>query len=221
MHVANSPEQFTMSYEKIFEFNAAFRGYHYYRRFWVPKSSQSLCCYFEPDNPFDNFAIKVCEEGKSTPVGHLPWEISRATKFFIDRGATVKAQLISEHYRRSPLVQGGMEIACKVTVSIPGTCVNLLLMERYKQLIKDTYSEPNKEEILGSYLNVQENNETERASEAIPRKKKEKSVKKKEVKTKDIRNFFNPVVIDRNQQRKIQSSSESQKKIPDIVEIVD
>jgi len=68
---------------------------------------------YEPNNPFDAFAIKVCEEGKSDTVGHLPKEISCATKFFIDRGATIKATLISEHYRRSPLVQGGMEIACK------------------------------------------------------------------------------------------------------------
>ena len=197
-----------MSYEKIFEFNAAVRGYHYYRRFWVPKSSQRLCCYFEPDNPFDNFAIKVCEEGKSTPVGHLPREISRATKFFIDRGASVKAQLISEHYRRSPLVQGGMEIACKVTVSIPGTCVNLLLMERYKQLITETYSEPKNEEVLGSYKNAQEYKETEEASKPVPRKKKEKNVKKTEVKTKDIRNFFNPVVTDKNKESsKIQPNS--------------
>ena len=197
-----------MSYEKIFEFNAAVRGYHYYRRFWVPKSSQRLCCYFEPDNPFDNFAIKVCEEGKSTPVGHLPREISRATKFFIDRGASVKAQLISEHYRRSPLVQGGMEIACKVTVSIPGTCVNLLLMERYKQLITETYSEPKNEEVLGLYKNAQEYKETEEASKPVPRKKKEKNVKKTEVKTKDIRNFFNPVVTDKNKESsKIQPNS--------------
>ena len=33
-------------------------------------------------------------------------EISRVTKFFIDRGATVTAELTSGYYRRSPLIQG-------------------------------------------------------------------------------------------------------------------
>ena len=93
-----------MSYDKVFEFTGAVRGYHYYRRFWTPKTSQKLYCFYEPDNPFDVFAIKVCEEGKTEPVGHLPREISRPTKFFIDRGATIKVILTSEHYRRSPLI---------------------------------------------------------------------------------------------------------------------
>ena len=70
---------------KSFEFTAAVQGYHYYRRFWVPKPSQQLYCLFEPDNPFDQFAIKVCEEeGQKIPIGHLPKEIFQATKYLID-----------------------------------------------------------------------------------------------------------------------------------------
>ena len=97
---------------------------------------QILECFFETHNPFDCFAIKVCKVGNENAVGHLPREISRITKFFMDRGAIVSAQLTSEHYRRSRIVQGGMEIACKVTVKILGTCVNILLMEKYKQLVQ-------------------------------------------------------------------------------------
>ena len=52
----------------------------------------------------------------------------------MDKGAIVTAPLTSEHYRRSPIAQGGMEIASKVIVNIPGTCVNIVLMEKYKQL---------------------------------------------------------------------------------------
>ena len=201
---------------KIFEFSAAVRGYHYYRRFWVPQPSQKLCCSFEPDNPFDVFAIKVCEEGNQTPVGHLPREISRATKFFIERGASISVQLTSKHYRRSPLVQGGMEIACKVTASIPGTCVNLLLMERYKQLIQKTYIEPQKEEILGCYLRVAAAGVSDVNLQVIPRNNRGKVTKKKEVKTKDIRNFFNPVARSNERRR---TNEKSKKKIPDLVEI--
>ena len=64
-------------------------------------------------------------------------EISRATKFLIDRGANVTAQVTSDHYRRSPLVQGGIEIPCKVTVKISGTVINLMIMEKYTQLVQE------------------------------------------------------------------------------------
>ena len=49
---------------------------------------------------------------------------------------------------RSPIVHGVMEISCKVTVKIPGTCVNILLMEKYKLLAQQLYIETKNEEIL-------------------------------------------------------------------------
>ena len=57
---------------------------------------------FETHNPFDHFAIKVCKVGNENAVCQLPREILRVTKFFLDRGAIVSAQLTSEHYRQSP-----------------------------------------------------------------------------------------------------------------------
>ena len=88
-----------MACNKVFEFSAAVRGYHYYKRFWIPQKDQILECFFETHNQFDRFAIKVCEVGNENAVGHLPREISRVTKFFMDRGAIVSAHLTSEHYR--------------------------------------------------------------------------------------------------------------------------
>ena len=73
-------------------------------------------------------------------------EISRVAKFLLDRGANVSAKLTSTHYRRSPLVQGGIEIPCVVTVSMPGTVINQLLMERYKQFVETLYMEPKGED---------------------------------------------------------------------------
>ena len=58
----------------------------------------------EAGNPFDRFAIKTVKENGEI-VGHLPREISRVTKFCLDRGATMYSELSSNHYRRSPLVQ--------------------------------------------------------------------------------------------------------------------
>ena len=146
---------------------------------------------FETHNPFDHFAIKVCKVGNENAVCQLPREILRVTKFFLDRGAIVSAQLTSEHYRQSPVVQRGMEIACKVTVKIAGKCVSILLMEKYKQLVQQLYIEPKNEEILGSFLQA---NETIDGVETQPVPKKAKVKRKQTDKTvnrqKDIRHFF-------------------------------
>ena len=98
-----------MTCNKVFEFSIAVRGYHYYRRFWIPQKDQILECFFETHNPFDCFAIKVCEVGNENAVGHLPREISCVTNFFVDSGAIASAQLTSENYRQSTIVQGGMK----------------------------------------------------------------------------------------------------------------
>ena len=125
-------KKFAVEFVKMFEFTAATRGYHYYKNIWKPESHQVLNCYHEKKNAFDRFAIMVCKIGKNeTAVGHLPMGISRVTKFFIDRGGSIIADLTSDHYRRSPLIQGGIEIPCKVASKIPRTVINLLIMEKY------------------------------------------------------------------------------------------
>ena len=54
------------------------------------------------------FAIKTCRLEGGQIVGHLPRKISWPTKFLLDRRAKVTAQLTGTHYRRSPLLQGGL-----------------------------------------------------------------------------------------------------------------
>ena len=98
------------------ELSSFVRGYHHYRNTWFPQESEVLDCYHEFENTFDMFAIKTCKSNGQI-VGHLPREISRVTKFLLDRGAVVQATLFTTHYRRSPLVQGGLKIACKVSVN--------------------------------------------------------------------------------------------------------
>ena len=132
----------------------------------------------------------MCEIENETPVGHLPMEISRTTKFLIDRGATVTAELTSDHYRRSPLIQGGLEIPCKVTAKISGTVTNLLIMEKYRQLVQELYTDPKDEELFGSFLHAEANGNalTIAASSIAP---VPKILKKPEVQMQDIRKFFN------------------------------
>ena len=107
-------------------------------------------------------------------------------KFFVDSGAIVSAQLTSENYRRSPIAQGGME-----SQTIPSACVNILLMEKYKQLMQQLYIAPKNEKTLGSFLQA---NETIDGAEAQSVSKKAKVKRKQTDKTinrqKDIHHFF-------------------------------
>ena len=81
-------------------------------------------------------------------TGHLPREISRVTKFLLDRGAVAYTELTSTHYRRSPIMQGGLEIPCKITLKLH----NHMLLDRYLQLVNSLYCEPKAEVIMGSFL---------------------------------------------------------------------
>ena len=59
----------------------------------------------------------------------------KATKFIIKRGATVDVELTSDHYRRTPLVQGGLEINATPRQTT----------ERYSALVEELYVEPKEE----------------------------------------------------------------------------
>ena len=139
--------QEVMSAEKEIEFQAAVRGFHYYRKYWKPKEGELLSRSHEFGNPFDVFAI---DEGDI--VGHLPRKICRASKFLLDRGAVMNAKLSSSHYRRSPLVQGGMEIPCKITVKMRPTIKNCEILKRFLDMVTSMYAEPEVPLILGSIL---------------------------------------------------------------------
>ena len=69
-------------------------------------------------NEFDAFSVKTIRAVDNATVGHLTMEISRPTKYLLDRGATVKAVITCSYYRRSgEPFQGDLEIPCSVTYS--------------------------------------------------------------------------------------------------------
>ena len=121
--------------------DSAICGYHFYKRHWQPEDAERLDCLHEVENLFDVFAIKTVNSDNAI-TGHLPREISRVTKLLLDRGAVAYAELTSTHYRRSPLVQGGLEMPCKITVKLHGTVKNHMLLGRYMQLVNSFYCEP-------------------------------------------------------------------------------
>lgn len=184
-----------MEFENMYDFESAVRGYHYYKKYWQPEVNQILYLSHEKDNHFDSFAIKMCDV-QGTIRGHLPMEISRVTKFLLDRGAKITATLRSTNYRRSPLVQGGLEIPCSVKVMMMPTQLNKRLVNRYKDLVEIFYFEPPDNDIIGSFLqediaisNTASTRTTSNGEKSS--KKKTKTIREKdEVAVKDIRSFF-------------------------------
>ena len=132
-------------------FTAAVRGFHFYRRYWQPQEIEKLLCLHESGNLFERFAIKTVKEDGET-VGHLPREVSRVTKYFLDRGITMHCELSSMHYRRSPLVQGGLEIQCQVVFKSPKTLLHSQLTERYVGLVNELYLERDEETCVGGSI---------------------------------------------------------------------
>ena len=135
-----------------FDFERAVCGNHYYRKYWSPKEHETLNCYHEPGNPFDIFAIKTCSHGSLQPVGHLPREISRLTKFILDRGAEVEAKLTSNQCRCSPITQRGLEIPCTVNIKMPATILNRNLLRQFERMVSHLYAEPEESIMTGSFI---------------------------------------------------------------------
>ena len=135
-----------------FSFLCGIRGYHEYHIVWTPVLNEILEAKHKFHNCHDCYAISVlkCLHGSDTVIGHLPWEISRFTYFIILHGAQVSCRITDTHHRRSPLVQGGLEIQCEVIIKMLVSDQNLLAMEEYRQLICGNYTEP----IDGSFPDV-------------------------------------------------------------------
>ena len=139
--------------QKSIVFSAAVRGFHVYKMSWKPEEEEILESLHEENNPYDVFSIKVCKSNNvRSAVGYLPMEISRITKFILQRGARVQRMVIGKHYRLSSLIQGGFEIPCLVTVTMPGSIMNHLLIARYGKLLGELYLEPKDEEIMRDVL---------------------------------------------------------------------
>ena len=209
----------------------AVRGFHYYRRYWTLYLGEELICQHDDSNPFDVFAIKTCSQENGATYGYLPKEISRATKFLIDSGAPVFVEVSSNQYRRSPLVQGGLEIPCRLSVKLAvATIKNNMLVDRYKQILEQLYEEPSEEIIMGSILldDFEEvsdiEDETNVGETVMPqnRKRKPDKVNEKTSKTSnkepdqpscsrrnDIRTFFKALPKKKNEEEQAKKTKKS------------
>ncbi len=135
------------SSEISFTFACGLRGYHVYQTVWTPTLNESLPTIHESDNDKDCYAIAARKRlpGSAlleSTVGHLPKEISRITRFIMLHGAIVTAKVMDTHHRRSPLVQGGLEIPIEVTVTMKYSPDNKDAMVKYEDLVGKHYKEP-------------------------------------------------------------------------------
>ena len=120
---------------------------------WIPCLQRNLEAHrrgaFEPgsherNNIYDRYAIAANKRLRGrladSIIGHLPREISRATRFFLLRGGMVHLKVTDENYRQSPLIQGGLEIPVEVICEMDDTPRNRAIMERYKTLVTTQYN---------------------------------------------------------------------------------
>ena len=137
-----------------FAFPCGLRGFHVYKDLWVPKLNEKLETIHEENNPHDRYAVaairKTVSRLRPVVVGHLPREISRFTRFIILHGATVKVKVSDTKYRRSPLIQGGLEIPVEVEVQMENSSENQQALSKYQTLVAENYHEP----VNGKYVDA-------------------------------------------------------------------
>ena len=104
------------------------------------------------NNPHDLFGIKTCQLDSGKIIGCLPMELSRISKFILDKGAKIEVKLHKTRYRRSPVIQGGLEIPCDLVIRIPKTMESGELLKKYLKLFKNCYEEQQEIVILGTFF---------------------------------------------------------------------
>ena len=142
------------------------------------------------------FLPKACayKDDDTLTVGHLPCEIAQATKFLMDRGAVMHAEVTSQRYRRSPLVQGGLEIPCRLHVCMRPSLLNEKLLERYLSIIRESYLDKGDEGSKESVNAISSSGLVDFEISALDTKakvRKKKFVKKGKISgSKDIHSLF-------------------------------
>ena len=129
------------TYETV-AFSCVIQDYHVDRNISKQKENEMLQCYHKSDNDYDLFATKTSRNAEfhQQIVGYVPLEISCFTKFLLDRGATLTATFSSTHYRRSTLVQGGLEIPCVANAKVIST-IKKKVLAKYLEIFQTYYTE--------------------------------------------------------------------------------
>ena len=113
-------------------------------------------------------------------------------------------------YRRSPLLQGGLEIPCFVNAKLIGTKKNKEILSKYLEIVQTHYKEPSSSEdvIMGSFLAMYVNEDANTGNRKDCTKCPNKGGESKSLKnviipnpkpSSDIRTFFKRTEYQREQ----------------------
>ena len=91
------------------------RGFHIHKDTWVPVLDEVLQCSRETQNSRDRYAVAVVKN--TTVVGHLPSKISKICSLFIRRRGTIDCKITGARRYSVHLLQGGLEIPCRLIFS--------------------------------------------------------------------------------------------------------
>ena len=79
-------------------------------------------------------------------------------------GATATVTVRDINYRRSPLIQGGLEIPVEVTICMPFNPSNRIALDKFELLLAEQYKEPENgkhEDITATILEEMESDSSE------------------------------------------------------------
>ena len=131
MQTAQSSESFC--------FTTGLRGFHVYSttKGWKPYLQEKITLKREHDNVHDRFAVSglTTLRGRLAPVvvGHIPRELSRYVWYAQEKGAKFTGEVLTAKAKRSPLIQGGLEIPIKVNVQWTDSRNLAVLKQRYRE----------------------------------------------------------------------------------------
>ena len=142
-----------MQTAQSFCFTTGLRGFHVYSttKGWKPYLQQKITFKREHNNVHDRFAVSglTTLRGTLAPVvvGHIPRELSRYVWYALQKGAKFTGEVIAVKAKRSPLIQGGLEIPIKVVVQWSDSRNLSLLKQRTEQVsypIETDYTDDSK-----------------------------------------------------------------------------
>lgn len=163
---------------ELFCFTTGLRGFHVYSNTvgWKPYLHQKITFKREVDNVHDRFAVAglVTLPGTLAPVivGHVPRELSRYVWYALGKGAKFTGEVISQKAKRSPLLQGGLDVPITVTVKWNDPRCLAILKAKTEEVsypIDTDYRDDSKsilDEILKEASDVQDYFPTESVQEA-------------------------------------------------------
>ena len=103
---------------EVYESEQCIRGHHIYQREWTPFVGEKLMCKQESGNRSNPYAMAVLKSESSSEssrvVGHMPRKLSAACSLFLDLGGTVDCVITGPRQYSSDLLQGGLEVPCKL-----------------------------------------------------------------------------------------------------------